>query len=282
MPIEDKNHQTLWKHSSFEIFDEVRRKKLTVGLRCGISLNGENVDVALKGYFSKVDDNAVAYDIVAITPLTGKNSGDEKNCSFSFIHDRQSSEGVEKLSFTGRGTVIEVKRMKDGKPTQLLLHLAPHLLTSKARREERLNWKHEDTKVLWCMVVRHPPEEMQGFREIIAAHYKAVQGNINAKLKDISAGGACVWLADDSTVKKFFINDHYMLFFVPTHSPGLSPFVLLAKKVGRDRKGEHSDLFIHLRFCHELDWNRSGKRLAWTGIENIGSERLRLFIQGRK
>ena len=270
MPIEDKEHQTMWIHSSFEIFNEVRRKKLTVGLRCGISLNGENVDVALNGCFSEVNDNAVIYDIAAITPLTGKSSGDEKNCSFSFIHDRHSSEGVEKLNFTGRGTIIEVKTTEDGKPTQLLLRLAPHLLTSKARREERLNWKHEDTKVLWCMVVRYPPEEMQSFREIIAVHYKAVQGNTTAKLKDISAGGACVWLADDSAAKKFFINDYYMLFFVPAHSPGLSPFVLLAKKVGKDRKGEQSGLFIHLRFCYELDWNRSGKTLVWTNMENIG------------
>ncbi|MDR1660725.1 MAG: hypothetical protein LBR94_10420 [Desulfovibrio sp.] len=279
---ETKDNQSLWVHSSFVIFNEVQRKRLPVDVRCGISLDGNRVDVILHGLFSEIANNSVTYVVDQMTPLPGKSSENEKNCSFSFILDRHhTSGGIEKLNFSGRGTVVEVKKNADGKPEQLLLRLAPHLATSKARREQRLNWKTVDTKVLWCFVISEPPEKMEDLRAGIAAHYQAVKSSTNAELKDISASGACLRVMDDSHAKKFSLNDYYLLFFVPVNAAGHSPFTFLAKKVGANRKNDDGTSLMPLRFCYELDWSRSSQILTWTDIQHVGSERVRRLIQSR-
>ncbi|MDR1658736.1 MAG: hypothetical protein LBR94_00140 [Desulfovibrio sp.] len=279
---ETKDNQSLWVHSSFVIFSEVQRKKLPVDVRCGISLDGNRVDVILHGLFSEIANNSVTYVVDQMTPLPGKSSEDEKNCSFSFILDRQhTSGGIEKLNFSGRGTVIGVKKSADGKPEQLLLRLAPHLATSKVRREQRLNWKTEDTKVLWCFAIPEPPEKMEDLRASIEAHYQAVKSSINAELKDISASGACLRIMEDAHAKKFPLNDYHLLFFVPVNAAGHSPFTFLGKKVGTTRKSDDGTSLMPLRFCYELDWSKSGQSLTWVDIQRIGSERVRRLVQSR-
>ncbi|MDR2743619.1 MAG: hypothetical protein LBB66_00195 [Desulfovibrio sp.] len=279
---ETKDNQTLWVHSSFVIFSEVQRKKLPVDVRCGISLDGNCVGVALSGLFTAIENNCVTYVVDQMTPLPGKSSEDGKTCSFSFVLDRQHVTGsIEKLNFSGRGTVVEIKKNADGKPEQLLLRLAPNLATSKVRREQRIDWKTEDTKVLWCFVTPEPPEKMEDLRADIAAHYQAVKSSISAELKDISASGACLCVIDDSHAKKFSLNDYHMLFFVPTNAAGHPPFTFLGKKVGANRKNEDGTSLMPLHFYYELDWRKSSQTLAWIDIQRIGSERMRHFIKSR-
>jgi hypothetical protein len=280
--VETKDNQSLWTHGSFAIFSAVQKKKLPVDVRCRIPLGGDCVDVALNGLFSKIENNSVTYVIDQLTPLPGKSAKDEKSCTFSFVLDRQLDSGsVEKLNFTGRGTVVEVKKNAGGQPEQLLLRLAPNLTTSKARREQRLNWNIADTKVLWCFVIPDPPERMEDFRARIAAHYQAVKGSINAELKDISASGACLRIMDDSNAKKFSLNDLHMLFFVPMNAAGHHPFTFLGKNVGTNRKNADGSPLMPLHFRYELDWSKSGQILTWTDIRHIGSERVRRFIQSK-
>jgi hypothetical protein len=283
MAINEANdNQSLWVHSSFVIFSEVQQKKLPVDVRCGISLDGDCIDVALNGLFTAIENNSVTDAVDHMTPLPGKGGTDGKNCSFSFVLDRQhGSGGTEKLNFSGRGTVVEVKKNADGKPAQLLLRLAPHLTTSKARREQRLNWKTEDTKVLWCFVMPELPEKMEDLRASIAACYQAVKSSTNAELKDISASGACLRVTDNSHAKKFSLNDYYMLFFVPMNAAGHPPFTFLGKKVRASRKNDDGTSLMPLHFYYELDWRKSGQTLTWIDIQRIGSERMRHFIKSR-
>jgi hypothetical protein len=279
---ETKDNQSLWVHSSFVIFGEVQRKKLPVDVRCGISLDGNCVDVALSGLFAKIENNSAIYVIDQMTPLPGKSSEDEKSCSFSFILDRQHPSGsIEKLNFSGRGTIVEVKKNADGKPEQLLLRLAPNLATNKVRREQRLNWKAEDTKVLWCFAMPELVEKMEDLRASITAHYQAVKGSVNAELKDISASGACLRVMDDSHAKKFSLNDYHMLFFVPMNAAGHPPFTFLGKKVRASRKNVDGTSLMPLHFHYELDWSKSSQILTWIDIQHIGSERMRHFIKSR-
>ncbi|MDR3358534.1 MAG: hypothetical protein LBN96_06755 [Desulfovibrio sp.] len=278
-----KDNQSLWTHSSFVIFNEVQQKKLPVDLRCGISLDGRGcVEVVLSGLFSELENNSVTYVIDQLTPLPGKGSEDGKSCSFSFILDRQyTSGGIEKLNFSGRGTVVEVKKNAAGKPEQLLLRLAPNLVTSKVRRERRISWKAGDTKVLWCIAMPDLPEKMNNLRERIAAHYNAAKSSISVELKDISASGACARVMDNSYAQKYAPNDYHMLFFVPMNAAGQPPFTILGKRVGANRKDNGGSFLLPLHFYYELDWGKSGQTLTWVYIQHIGSERMRHFLKSR-
>ncbi|MDR1777300.1 MAG: hypothetical protein LBR31_05670 [Desulfovibrio sp.] len=277
------DNQSLWVNDSLLLFSEVQRKKLPVGITCCISLDGGDcVDVLLEGVFSEVKNNTVSYTINKMTPLEGKSSGDEKNCTFSFIHEKSPASGApEKLTYTGHGVIGEVKKSKDGKPVQLSLRLAPQLTSQKTRREPRISWEKENTKALWYIVVPERPVMMEEFRKVISAHYKSVQTNTDIEMQDISPGGTCLRVKTKALEKKLFVGDFHVLFFLPKNRSG-NPYVFLTRPVTGGRKIDDEHSLVHLRFSYELDWSKSREMLKWVDIQKIGSERVRRLVQSLK
>ncbi|WP_298032589.1 SCAN domain-containing protein 2 [uncultured Desulfovibrio sp.] len=279
MNTQDTETCSLWRPSSFKAFQEVRRRGACFKLGCQMRLAGAATDVAFTGRIVDVAGGVAQFKIDKCEPLPGKNKPVAPACEFFFSLTRDTSSGaVEKMGYSGRGTILETHMDKDGAPRKMVLRISRKYLARRLRKDRRVNWKPEHTNLLGLLVVSDLPASRQTLSAEIKAYYKT-HADARPTLINISAGGACLCVKGELAHKALMAHELYFFFFSPSFAgQGEPPHVCMGKKVGTYRDHEQG-LALRMRFLYELDWDRSQSDLHWTDIEISGSERLRRMIR---
>ncbi len=279
MNTQDTETYSLWRPNSFEAFQEVRRQGACFKLSCHMRLTGAATDVTFTGRLVDVSGSVAQFEISKCEPLPGKNKSAAPACEFFFSLTQDTPSGaVERMGYSGRGTILETHTDKDGVPRKMLLRLSRKYVARRLRKDKRVDWKPEYTNLLGLLVVSDLPVNRQALSAEIKAYYKT-HADVRPSLINISAGGACLGVEGDLTRKALMAHELYLFFLSPSFADqGEPPHICMGKKVGTYRDQEQGSA-LRMRFLYELDWDKSQSVLHWADIEFSGSERLRRMIR---
>lgn len=277
------NKYQLWSPNSFAVFEEVERRNVEVKIYGGFRIKGHVHDMALTGRFFDVAGSTVIFVVQEQKILPGKGKEEERACNFSFSLEQEMPSGdSEKMGFYGRGSILETEKNADGTPRRLMLRLSRRYVTRKLRRYKRVLWDGANTSLLGLMVVTALPGSLTELRARLTAYFKNKAAPQIADLVNISAGGACLCVEEELAKKALMADEMYMFFLMPkTAAPDEPPYILMGKKAGLCRETCAVGAALRMRFLYELEWSDNHTSLHWTDIENSGSPRLRVELNGR-
>ncbi len=127
---------SLWRPNSFEALQEVQRQGTRFKLGCHMRLDGAaTTDVTLTGRLVDVSGSVAQFEINGHEPLPGKNKPVAPACEFFFSLDRGMPSGaVQKIGYSGRGSILETQTDEDGMPRKMLLRLSRQYMTAGCAR----------------------------------------------------------------------------------------------------------------------------------------------------
>lgn len=269
---------SLWNSGHFDAFATALRQRVTVRLKCCMRWEGKPTDLIFYGRFRSVEGRDAQFLIRDMKVLPDKPKGYEGNGEFFFCLEHESSpEMVERVGFQGTAIILGTKSGTKEALRFISLRLPRTFVTRKMRRDKRVPWGRERSRLAGATIVTTPPETKADLRDMIAACYEKNPKALH--LIDLSAGGACACLPGGIASTPLSAKPVYLFFLAPSAAPPSSlPHVFLAKKLGFCQESCEKGYAVRLFFQKELNWEESQTQLEWTDIEAVGSRALRTLL----
>ncbi|MDR1856509.1 MAG: hypothetical protein LBR22_05050 [Desulfovibrio sp.] len=277
MASNDGESTSLWTNSSISVLDAVMKAGHDVHVTCTRHVKGGYEDVAIKGQLLKVSGCDIVLGVEEVRAQPGKDTGRNRVCGVSFILDRPTEEGgVERIGYHGRGVLQDEFGTGESGLHTVSIHMSTQMATRKLRKDDRLTWDAQWTKLFCLCLVDEHPVHTEDIHRIVSTQYHK---EIPIILRDISAGGASVTIDRLLDHADLSSNDLRLFFLVPADIHCDKPYALLGKKVGTLRGAQPEESILRLRFLSEIDWEKSGHALVWTDIKRTGSVRMRSLVE---
>ena len=272
------NSFSLWNSDLAEAFTNAMRQRVNVRVRCCILHEGKPADVLLHGRFRKVEGREVHFVVRHKEITQGKCKSEENTCEYFFCLEEETSSGRIRLGYQGAGLVLEVSYNEKNELRNLFLRLTNTCSTRKMRRDRRVSWSKERSRLAGVMPLEEVPATRAELRDLLTLYYNSGQPN-PLPLINLSAGGACACVSEEIAQYSRSGNIFYLFFIVPSKAPASAPpHIFLSKKMGISRNVCEKGAGLRLLFAEELNWEFPGPALQWNDILASGSDRLRASL----
>lgn len=272
------NSFSLWNSDITEAFTNAMLHRVNVRVRCCILHEGKPVDALLQGKFRKVEGREVQFVVRHTEIMQGKSKSQENTCEYFFCLEENTPSGRVRLGYQGPGLVLEVTRNEKNELRNLFLRLANTCSTRQMRRDRRVPWSKERSRLAGVMPLEEVPATRADLRDLLTNYYTSTQAN-PLPLVNLSAGGACACVTEEIAQFSRSGNIFYLFFIVPSKAPASAPpHIFLSKKMGISRNACEEGTGLRLLFAEELNWESPGQALQWNDIVASGSDRLRACL----
>ncbi len=272
------NSFSLWNSDLAEAFTNAMLHRVNVRVRCCILHEGKPVDALLQGKFRKVEGREVQFVVRHTEIMQGKSKSQENTCEYFFCLEENTPSGRVRLGYQGPGLVLEVTRNEKNELRNLFLRLANTCSTRQMRRDRRVPWSKERSRLAGVMPLEEVPATRADLRDLLTNYYTSTQAN-PLPLVNLSAGGACACVTEEIAQFSRSGNIFYLFFIVPSKAPASAPpHIFLSKKMGISRNACEEGTGLRLLFAEELNWESPGQALQWNDIVASGSDRLRACL----
>lgn len=272
------NTVSLWNSDIAAAFTNAMRHRVNVRVRCCILNDGKPVDMILHGRFRRVEGREVQFVVrhKEITP--GKCKSEENTCEYFFCLEDMTPSGRVRLGYQGPGMVLDIGYSEKNELRNLFLRLANTCSTRQMRRDRRIRWSNERSRLAGVMPLDEVPATRVELRDLLTRYYNSSQPN-PLPLVNLSASGACACVTEEVAQYSRSGSIFYLFFIVPSKAPASAPpHIFLSKKMGISRNVCEEGTGLRLLFAEELNWESSGPNLLWSDIVATGSDRLRACL----
>lgn len=276
MPTAYEKYSHMPQSNIHEIFSVAHSAKSLVKVTCCIPYGGKLKDVIFYGHIKDVAGREAYLDIAEQEVLTRSCRIYPNEFEYFFCLDKTYPQRM-RLGYLGTGKILSIKKNNNNDIVTMHLRFAAKNVERRMRRDRRIDWRPEYSKVAGVIRLDAIPESRQDLKKLIQDHYHyAIK---NTQFINISAAGACALLPDEAELKSLSAEANLLVYIISGKFDMINAtYVLLGKKIGITNSDVNGMVKLRMQFTHELDLRYNMVDLDWIEITNTGSTRLGNFI----
>lgn len=258
-------------------FDEAARRAVNQRNRVIIQTHWpldkcNRADLILYGRFLAIRNFQAQFLTEDYNLNLSKNFPLSPECEYSFRVDMPDGVGANMaMEYGGRALILDSEPQRNDLPMGLLLRVSAPTRARRVRAHTRITETDGVIGMPGLMLVDKVPATRMELLALLAIYYKDKK-RPRPTLVDISAGGACLKIADQHYWRAHGADDKFLFFFFADEKTGLkTPSVFVGKKIGFFRDPESHRAGLRLKFLKELVWAQPEDNLKWIDIEATGS-----------
>lgn len=276
MPTASENQSPMPQAKNYEIFSTAHTAKSLVKITCCIPHQEKLKDVTFFGHIKDVVGREAYMDIVEQEVLTRSCRIYPNEFEYFFCLDKTFPQRM-RTGYLGTGKILGIKKNGQNDVEMVHLRFAAKNVERRMRRDRRIDWRPEYSKVAGVIRLDALPETRHDLKKLIQDHYHyALENN---QFINISAAGACALLPDEVELKSLSAEANLLAYIISGKFDMMNAaYVFLGKKIGVTNSDVSGMLKLRMQFTHELDLSHTLDELDWVEIANTGSIRLGNFI----